>query len=107
MSVVEVVRKFEQLSCLCPFLVNTVDERLRRIIYMFPPDIALPIESRGSLLTTVAKCVERAIRVKYRLAQLKKERARNFEARKNQQKEGGDNQSKGPNPGSKPNYKLN
>ena len=48
---------------------------------MFCPDIVLAIESGGSLPTTVAKCVEKANRVEYRLAQLKEERARNFETR--------------------------
>ena len=37
----------------------------------------------------MAECVERALRVEYRLAQLNEERARKYEARKNQGKEGG------------------
>ena len=56
---------------------------------MFRLDIALAIESRGGPPTTVADCMDRAIRVEYRLAQLKEERARHFEAKRNQRKEGG------------------
>ena len=78
MMVVEVVSKFEQLSRLCPFLVKTEEERLRWMMDMFRPKIALAIESGRSPPTTAAKCVERAIRIEYILAQLKEERARNF-----------------------------
>ena len=74
---------------------------------MFRPNIALAIESGGSPPTMVAKCVERAIRIEYRLVELKEERARNFEARRNQWREGSDSQAKGSNRGSKPNYKPN
>ena len=75
MMVVEAVSKFEQLSRLCPFLVKTEEERLRRMMDMFRPEIALAIKSDESLPTIVAKCVERAIRIEYRLAQLKEEKA--------------------------------
>ena len=68
MSVVEAVRNFEQLSPLCHFLVNTEDERLKRMMDMFHPDIALAIENGGSPPTMVTKGVERVIRVEYRLA---------------------------------------
>ena len=107
MTVVEAVSKFEKLSYLCPFLVKTEKEMLRRMMDMFRPEIALAIESGGSPPTIVAKCVERAICIEYRLAQLKEERAWNFEARRNQRKESGEGQTKGSNRGSKPNYKLN
>ena len=60
---------------------------------MFQLEIALAIESGGSPPTKVAKCVERAIRIEYRLAQLKEEKAQNFEARRNQSKEGAEGQT--------------
>ena len=41
---------------------------------MLRPNIALAIESGGGMPTTVAECVERAIRMEYRLAKLKEER---------------------------------
>ena len=54
---------------------------------IFHPVIALAIKSGSSPPTTVVKYVERAIHIEYRLAQLKEERAQNFKARRNQQKE--------------------
>ncbi|KAL5559637.1 hypothetical protein UlMin_035848 [Ulmus minor] len=107
MTVVEAVNKFEQLSRLCPFMVRTEEERLRHMMVMFRKDIALVIESGGSPPTTVAKCVERAIRIEYRMAQLKEERTQNFEARRNQRKEGAEGQNKNSNRGFKPNYRAN
>ncbi|KAL5561904.1 hypothetical protein UlMin_031651 [Ulmus minor] len=89
MTVIEAVTKFEQLARLCPSLVAIEEERTRKMMDMFCPDITLAIESGGSPPASVAECVERALRVEYRLAQLKEERARKFEARKNQGKEGG------------------
>ncbi|KAL5561756.1 hypothetical protein UlMin_031503 [Ulmus minor] len=89
MTVIEAVTKFEQLARLCPSLVATEEERARKMMDIFCPDIALAIESGGSPPVSLAECVERALRVEYRLAQLKEERARKFEARKNQGKEGG------------------
>ncbi|KAL5568767.1 hypothetical protein UlMin_025342 [Ulmus minor] len=64
MTVIEAVTKFEQLARLCPSLVATEEERTQKMMDM-------------------------ALRVEYRLAQLKEERARKFKARKNQGKEGG------------------
>ena len=55
---------------------------------MFKPDIALAIESGGSSPTTVARCVERAVRIEYRMAQVKEERNKYFETKRNQRKEG-------------------
>ena len=52
--------------------------------------IALAIENGESPPTTIAKYVERAINIEYRLAQWKEEKAQNFKARRNQQKESGD-----------------
>ena len=61
MTVIEAVNKFEQLSRLCPFMVRTEEDRLKRMMDMFRLDIALAIESGGSPPTTVARCVERAV----------------------------------------------
>ena len=74
---------------------------------MFRPDIALAIESGGGPPTTVADCVDRAIRVEYRLAKLREERARHFEAKKSQRKESGAYQGKKYSQGSKPTHKPN
>ncbi|KAL5570735.1 hypothetical protein UlMin_020332 [Ulmus minor] len=48
MTVIEAVTKFEQLARLCPSLVATEEERTRKMMDMFCPDIALAIESGGS-----------------------------------------------------------
>jgi len=83
MTVIKVVNKFEQLSRLFPFMVRTEKDRLKRMMDMFRPDIALAIESGGSPPTTVARCVERTVRIKYRMAQVKEERNKYFEAKRN------------------------
>ena len=107
MTIIEAVNKFEQLSRLSPFMVRTEEDRLRCMMDMFQPDIALAIESGGSPPTIVARCVERAVRIEHRMAQLKEKRTWYFEAKRNQQKEGTDGQAKNTNKGSKPNYKPN
>ena len=52
-TIMEAVRKFEQLIRLCPFQANTEEEIQRRMIDMFHSDIALAIESRGGPPTTM------------------------------------------------------
>ncbi|KAL5578237.1 hypothetical protein UlMin_019936 [Ulmus minor] len=84
MLVTEAVRKFDQLARLCPYLVPTEEERVRRMLEMFRPELAVVIDSGDNPPTTVAECVDRALRAEYRLAQAKEERNRIFEARKNQ-----------------------
>ncbi|KAL5556113.1 hypothetical protein UlMin_038349 [Ulmus minor] len=84
MSVTEAVRKFDQLARLCPYLVPTEEERVRRMLEMFRLELAVVIDSGDNPPTTVAECVDRALRAEYRLAQAKEERNRIFEARKNQ-----------------------
>ncbi|KAL5545187.1 hypothetical protein UlMin_008971 [Ulmus minor] len=84
MSVTEAVRKFDQLARLCPYLVPTEEEWVRRMLEMFRPELAVVIDSVDNPPTTVAECVDRALRAEYRLAQAKEERNRIFKARKNQ-----------------------
>ena len=107
MTVIEAVNKFEQLSRLCPHMLRTEEDRLKRMMDMFKPDIALAIESGGSPPTTVARCVERAVRIEYRMAQVKEERNKYFEAKRNQRKEGTEGQAKNSNKGLKPGGKPN
>ena len=47
MTIVEAVKKFEQLAILCLFLVPTEEQRTRRMLEMFKPKIALAIDSVG------------------------------------------------------------
>ena len=62
------------------------EDRLKRMMDMFRPDIALAIESGGSLPTTVARYVERAVQIEYRMTPVKEERNKYFEAKRNQRK---------------------
>ena len=107
MTVIEAINKFEQLSRLCPFMVRIEEDRLKRMIDMFRSDIALAIESGGSPPTTAARCVERAVRIEYRMAQVKEEINKYFKAKRNQRKEGTEGQAKNSNRGSRPNNKPN
>ncbi|GMN24421.1 hypothetical protein TIFTF001_043776, partial [Ficus carica] len=91
-SVTEAVRKFDQLARLCPDLVPTEDERVRRMLDMFRPEIAVVIDSGEKPPTTVAEYVERALRAEYRLAQAKQERAKFFEEKKNEKSQSKQNQ---------------
>ena len=63
MIIIEAVNKFEQLSRLCPFMVRIEEDRLKRMMDMFRPDITLAIESSGNPPTTVARCVKRAVQI--------------------------------------------
>ncbi|KAL5538583.1 hypothetical protein UlMin_045492 [Ulmus minor] len=107
MNVIEAVNKFEQLSRVCPHMLRTEEDRLKQMMDMFKPDIALAIESGGSPPTTVARCVERALRIEYRMAKVKEERNKYFEAKRNQRKEGTEGQARNSNRGSKPGGKPN
>ncbi|KAL5573891.1 hypothetical protein UlMin_023488 [Ulmus minor] len=107
MTVIEAVNKFEQLSRVCLHMLRTEEDRLKRMMDMFKPDIALAIESGGSPPTTVARCVERAVRIEYRMAQVKEERNKYFEAKRSQRKEGTEVQAKDSNRGSRPGGKPN
>ena len=84
MTVAAAVKKFEQLARLCPYLVPTEDQRVRRMLEMFRPDISLAIESGGGQPATTVDCIEKAYRAEHRLNQLKEMRARMFESRKKQ-----------------------
>ncbi|KAL5542424.1 hypothetical protein UlMin_010134 [Ulmus minor] len=83
MTVIDAVNKFEQLSRLCPSMIRTEEDKLRRIMDMLQPDITLAIESGGSPPRTVAKCVERAICIEYRMTQVKEEKNKYYEAKRN------------------------
>ncbi|KAL5548820.1 hypothetical protein UlMin_004051 [Ulmus minor] len=46
MTVAATVKKFEQLARLCPYLVPTEEQRTKRMLEMFRPDISLAIETK-------------------------------------------------------------
>ncbi|KAL5548161.1 hypothetical protein UlMin_003392 [Ulmus minor] len=98
MTVAAAVKKFEQLARLCPYLVPTEEQRTKRMLEMFRPDISLAIESGGDQPKTTSDCIERAFRVEHRLNQLKEMKAKTFEAKKKQweQKNNSTSRNKGP-----------
>ena len=75
MTVTKVVRKFEKLEQLCPFIKLCKEERVHRLMEVFQPDIAMSLGCRKQP-TTLAKCYERALRAEFRLGYLKEEEAK-------------------------------
>ena len=75
MTVAEIVRKFERLERLCQFLQLSEEERIRRMLEMFRPKIAIFVKT-GGLLGTMAECYERALCAEFRLNQMKAEKLR-------------------------------
>ena len=82
MTVMEAVQKFEQLARLCPELVQTETEKVRRMMKMFRTDIATQVSAGSKPPTSVSDCVSRALRVEYWINQDKEARAQIFKARK-------------------------
>ncbi|GMN60036.1 hypothetical protein TIFTF001_029133 [Ficus carica] len=65
MTVLEAVKKFEQLARLCPELVPNETEKVRRMMKMFRTDIAKRVSAGSSPPTPVADCIGQAIRAEY------------------------------------------
>ncbi|GMN25158.1 hypothetical protein TIFTF001_040671 [Ficus carica] len=82
MTVMEAVKKFEQLAHLCPELVPTEKEKVRRMMKMFRTDISKQVSAGSSPPTLVSDCVSRAIRAEYWINRDKEARAQIFKARK-------------------------
>ncbi|GMN19913.1 hypothetical protein TIFTF001_050971 [Ficus carica] len=82
MTVMEAVKKFEQLARLCPELVPTEKEKVRRMMKMFRTDISKQVSAGSSPPTLVSDCVSRAIRAEYWINRDKEARAQIFKARK-------------------------
>ncbi|GMN60413.1 hypothetical protein TIFTF001_029520 [Ficus carica] len=82
MTVMEAVKKFEQLARLCPELVPNETEKVRRMMKMFRTDIAKQVSAGSSPPILVSDCVSRAIRVEYWINQDKEVRAHIFKAKK-------------------------
>ncbi|KAL5559060.1 hypothetical protein UlMin_035271 [Ulmus minor] len=94
MTVADAVRKFERLATLCPYLVPTEEQRVKRMLEMFRPDISLSVEGGSDLPTTTIDCVERAYRAEHRLNQLKEMRNRMYENKRKQNNQNS-NQNRG------------
>ena len=82
MTISKAMDKFNRLARLCPDMVKTEEDRVRRMMEMFRPELALNIDSGSSPPTTVADCLSRAIRAEYRLNQVKEDRVQAFKARR-------------------------
>ncbi|GMN48464.1 hypothetical protein TIFTF001_017633 [Ficus carica] len=82
MSVLEAVKKFEQLGRLCPELIPNEIEKVRRIMKMFQNDIAKQVSAGSSPPTLVSDFISRAIRAEYWINQDKEARAQIFKAKK-------------------------
>ena len=81
LTVTEAITKFNQLARMCPRLVPTEEERFRRMMEMFRPELAMAVDSGSEAPTTVANCVTQALRAEYRITQIKEERAQFHKAR--------------------------
>ena len=56
--VAEAVKKFERIARLCLYLVPIEEQRTKRMLEMFRPDISLAIESGGDQPVTTTDCIE-------------------------------------------------
>ncbi|GMN59342.1 hypothetical protein TIFTF001_028423 [Ficus carica] len=82
LSIAEVVKKFEQLARLCPHLISSERDKVRRIMRMFHSDLVVVISSGPYPPITVAECVSRAIRAEYWVGQNREQRAKFFKDKK-------------------------
>ncbi|GMN30703.1 hypothetical protein TIFTF001_044506 [Ficus carica] len=82
MTVMEAVKKFEQLARLCPELVPNETEKVRRMMKMFRTDIAKQVSAGSNPPTLVSDCISRVIRAEYWINQDKEAMAQIFKAKK-------------------------
>ena len=73
-TVAETVKKFEQLTKLCPYLVSTEDQQVKQMLVMLQQDVTLAIEIGEDQPTMTTDYVERAYRAEHCLNQLKENR---------------------------------
>ncbi|GMN68282.1 hypothetical protein TIFTF001_037339 [Ficus carica] len=82
MTIMEAIKKFEQLARLCPELVPSETEKVRRMMKMFRMDIAKQVSAGSSPPPLVSDCISRPIRAEYWINQDKEARAQIFKAKK-------------------------
>ncbi|GMN25964.1 hypothetical protein TIFTF001_051477 [Ficus carica] len=80
MTVIETVKKFEQLARLFPELLPNETEKVRRMMKMFRTDIAKQVSAGSNPPTLVSDYISQAIRAEYWINQDKKARAQIFRA---------------------------
>lgn len=81
MTVLEVVKKFEQLAPLCPELVPN-ETKVKRMMKIFHIDIIKQVSAGSSPPTCTANCISWAIRAEYWINQNKEARDQIFKAKK-------------------------
>ncbi|GMN26515.1 hypothetical protein TIFTF001_040877 [Ficus carica] len=74
-TVMEAVKRFEQLARLCPELIPNETQKVRRMMKMFRTNITMQVSAGSSPPTLVSDCISRAIRAEYWINQDKKARA--------------------------------
>ncbi|GMN59983.1 hypothetical protein TIFTF001_029072 [Ficus carica] len=82
MTVLEAVKKFEQLARLCPELVPNETDKVRRMMKMFRTDIAKQVIAGRSPPTPIADCIGQAIRAEYWINQDKEAKIQILKAKK-------------------------
>ncbi|GMN71628.1 hypothetical protein TIFTF001_051861 [Ficus carica] len=82
MTVLEAVKKFEQLARLCPELVPNETEKVRKMMKMLRTDIAKQVSAGSNPPTLVSDCISQAIRAEYRINQDKEARIQILKAKK-------------------------
>ncbi|GMN21902.1 hypothetical protein TIFTF001_045574 [Ficus carica] len=81
--ITEAVKRFNQLALICPHMVPNEEERLRRMIGMLRPEIAVIIDSGTAPPTTTVECVKCALRAEYHLNKQKESQPHQSEVLKN------------------------
>ncbi|GMN68399.1 hypothetical protein TIFTF001_037454 [Ficus carica] len=81
-TVLEAIKRFEQLARLCPELVQNETEKVRKMMKMFWTDITKQVSAGSSPPTLVSDCVSRAIRAEYWINQDMESRAQFFKTKK-------------------------
>nr|GMN27635.1 hypothetical protein TIFTF001_051606 [Ficus carica] len=74
--------EFEQVARLCPHLISSERDKVRRMIRMFRSDLTVVISSGPYPPITVAECVSREIRAEYWVGQNREQRAKFFKDKK-------------------------
>ncbi|GMN63837.1 hypothetical protein TIFTF001_032907 [Ficus carica] len=85
-----------ELARLCPHLISSERDKVRRMMRMFRSDLAVVISSGPYPPITVAECVSRAIRAEYWVGQNREQRAKFFKDKKEENAQTKQNQTKGP-----------
>ena len=80
MTVIDAIDRFNRLARLCPSMVANEENRVRRMMEMFKPELVFNIDSGSSPPTMAANYLSRAIRAEYHLGQVQEDRAQVFKA---------------------------